>query len=183
MMNDYSFLHDEFPEIISGEQLRQILHVSKRKCAWLLNNGIIPCDDNYQNSHRYAIKLDNVIAYLEDLENNPDKHNYPIGAFSSKVNKPLILPRSLPEGFREQLTYEWYDIPEVLTIADVAKITGYTTNAIDRWIVKGNLRSVLVQTGLVTCREWLIEFYCNDGYNIIKKVDRHKGLLVKLLYH
>lgn len=180
-MNDYSFLHNEFPEVISGEQLRQILHVSKRKCAWLLNNGIIPCDDNYQNSHRYTIKLDNVIAYLEDLEKNPDKHNYPIGAFSSRVSKSLILPRSLPDNFREQLTDEWFDLPDVLTITDVAGITGYTANAVDRWIVKGNLRTVLVQTGLITCREWLIDFYCGDGYNIVKKVDKHKKLLEKLL--
>lgn len=181
-MNDYIFLHDEFPDIISGEQLRQILHVSKRKCAWLLNNGIIPCDDNYQNSHRYYIKLDNVIAYLEDLEDHPDKHNYPIGAFSSRVSKSLILPRSLPDNFREQLTDEWFGLPDVLTITDVADITGYTPNAVDRWIVKGSLRSVLVQTGLITCREWLIDFYCNDGYNIVKKVDKHKKLLGKLLH-
>ena len=29
------------PETMSGEQVRCILHISKRKCAWMLNNGFI----------------------------------------------------------------------------------------------------------------------------------------------
>lgn len=164
-MNDYSYLRNEFPEVISGEQLRQILHVSKRKCAWLLNNGFIPCTDTCQRTRRYSIKLDDVINYIIASEN-------------AVVNVQPLRP---PEGFRELLIDEWFDVPDVLTISDVAGITGYTPNAVDRWIVKGSLRSVTVQTGLVTCREWLADFYCGDGYNIVKKVDKHQKLLQKLL--
>ena len=156
-MSNYSYLYDEFPEVISGEQLRQILHISKRKCAWLLNSGIIPCTDTCQRTRRYAVKLDDVIDYIITSEN-------------AAVNVQPLRP---PEGFREQLIDEWFDVPDVLTISDVAGITGYTSNAVDRWIVKGTLRSVTVQTGIITCREWLIDFYCNDGYNIVKKVDKH----------
>ena len=164
-MSDYSYLYDEFPEVISGEQLRKILHISKRKCAWLLNSGIIPCIDNCQKTRRYTVKLDDVINYIIASEN-------------AAVN---VQPPRPPEGFRELLIDEWFDVPDVLTITDVAGITGYTPNAVDRWIVKGSLRSVIVQTGLITCREWLIDFYCGDGYNIVKKVDKHQKLLRKLL--
>lgn len=164
-MNDYSYLRDEFPEVISGEQLRQILHVSKRKCAWLLNSGTIPCSDTCQRTRRYSIKLDDVIYYIIASEN-------------AAVNVKPLRP---PEGFREQLIDEWFDVPDVLTISEVARITGYTPNAVDRWIVKGSLRSVIVQAGLITCREWLADFYCGDGYNIVKKVDKHRKLLRKLL--
>ena len=180
-MNDYSYLRDEFPEVISGEQLRQILHISKRKCAWLLNNGIIPCTDSYHKTRRYVVKLDDVIAYIVDLNENPQNHNYPIGAFTSKPMQLLIIPQKPPEEFRKQLLDEWFDVPDVLTISDVAEITGYTPNAVDHWIVKGSLRSVIVQTGIITCRDWLINFYCGDGYNIVKKVDKHLKLLSKLL--
>ena len=72
-------------------------------------------------------------------------------------------------------------MPDVLTITDVSDITGYTPNAVDNWVLKGSLRSVIVQTGIITCREWLIDFYCSDGYNIVKKVDKHLELLRKLL--
>ena len=101
------------------------------------------------------MKLDDVIDYIIVSENAAVK----------------VQPLRPPVGFRELLIDEWFDVPDVLTISDVAGITGYTPNAVDRWIVKGNLRSVMVQTGLITCREWLIDFYCGDGYNIVKKVD------------
>ena len=34
---------------------------------------------------------------------------------------------------------------------------------------------------VITCREWLIDFYCSDEYNIVKKVDKHLELLRKIL--
>jgi len=46
-MSDYSYLKERYPEILSSEQLRQILHISKRKCVWMLQNGWIPCIDNH----------------------------------------------------------------------------------------------------------------------------------------
>ncbi len=164
-MSDYSYLHDEFPETISGEQLRKILHISKRKCAWLLHSGAIPCTDSYQKTRRYAVKLDDVIEYIIRSENAAEK----------------VQPQRPPECFREQLNDMWSDVPDVLTITEVSAITGYTPNAVNRWIVKGSLSSVIVQTGLITCREWLIDFYCGDGYNIVKKVDMHLELLRKLI--
>ncbi|MBQ8959869.1 MAG: hypothetical protein IJ071_01450 [Ruminococcus sp.] len=165
-MSDHSYLRDEFPEIISGEQLRKILHISKRKCAWLFQSGAIPCTDNCQSTHRYAVKLDDVMEYIMESENSAER----------------VQPQRPPECCREQLLDEWFDVPDVLTIADVAGITGYAPNAVDRWIVKGSLRSVTVQTGIITCREWLIDFYCDDGYNIVKKVDKHQELLRKILH-
>lgn len=93
----------------------------------------------------------------------------------------LIMPQKPPEDFRELLLGEWFDVPDVLTITDVAGITGYTPNAVDLWIVKGSLRSVTVQTGLIICHEWLADFYCGDGYNIVKKVEKHQKLLIKLI--
>ncbi len=68
----------------------------------------------------------------------------------------------------------------VQTITEVSAITGYTPNAVDRWIMKGSLRSIILQTGLITCREWLIDFDCGDGYNIVKKIDKNQELLRKL---
>ena len=164
-MNDYSYLHDEFPEVISGEQLRKILHIGKRKCAWLLQSGAIPCNDSCQSTRRYSVKLDDVIEYIIRTENASER----------------VQPQRPPECFREQLNDVWFDVPDVLTITEVSAITGYTPNAVDRWIVKCSLRSVIVQTGLITCREWLIDFYCGDGYNIVKKVDKHRKLLERII--
>ncbi|MCR5074461.1 MAG: hypothetical protein K6A79_01445 [Ruminococcus sp.] len=133
-MSNYSYLYDEFPEVISGEQLRKILHISKRKCAWLLHSGAIPCTDSCQSTRRYSVKLDDVIEYIIESEKAAEK----------------VQPQRPPECFREQLNDVWFDVPDVLTITDVSYITGYTPNAVDNWILKGSLRSVIVQTGIIT---------------------------------
>ena len=35
-------IKENYPESISSEQLRIILGISKRKCSWMLQNGVIP---------------------------------------------------------------------------------------------------------------------------------------------
>lgn len=50
---------------ISLEQLYKMLHVSKRKAAWMLNNGIIPCRIRQTATHRYIIRLEDVEIYLQ----------------------------------------------------------------------------------------------------------------------
>lgn len=45
MREEYKMLLIEYPEVVSKEQLCQICHISKRKAAWLLENGLIPCSD------------------------------------------------------------------------------------------------------------------------------------------
>lgn len=179
-MNDYNYLRDEYPPIISSEQLRKLLHISKQKCVWMLQNGIIPCIDTHKKTRRYTIRLDDVIAYITASEQAPENQEIPAGTFSSKPKRSPIMPAMPPDGFRESLTDEWYNVDDVLTIADVAKLTGYSENTVDRWILKGSLRSVLVQTGLITCKEWLINFYCADGYRIAQKSEKHVSLIKKL---
>ena len=44
-MSDANNLKEKYPDVVTLEALKQILHVSKRRCAWMLANGIIPCSN------------------------------------------------------------------------------------------------------------------------------------------
>ena len=46
MASDFSYLRDHYPQEVTSDQVRQMLHISKRKCAWMLQNGWIRCEDN-----------------------------------------------------------------------------------------------------------------------------------------
>jgi hypothetical protein len=46
MENDFSYLRDHYPQEVTSDQVRQMLHISKRKCAWMLQSGWIRCEDN-----------------------------------------------------------------------------------------------------------------------------------------
>ena len=54
---DYSFLRDQYPEVITMDQLYRICHISKRKARWLLENGVIPCEDSGKKTRRFKIKI------------------------------------------------------------------------------------------------------------------------------
>ena len=46
------------PQVLSGEQVRCALHISKRKCAWMLNNGFIKCHNTGKRTRKYI----NIVA-------------------------------------------------------------------------------------------------------------------------
>ena len=51
---------------LSLEQLRRKLHISKRKAAWILLNGVIPCRIVDTRAHlRYYIKEEDLREYMK----------------------------------------------------------------------------------------------------------------------
>ena len=40
---------------VTAEEAARLLHISKRKCSWMLQNGHIPCIDTGKKTKRYTI--------------------------------------------------------------------------------------------------------------------------------
>ena len=75
-------------EIISLEQLYKMLRISKRKAAWMLQNGIIPCEIRGTATHKYTIRKEDVLAYIAKSEREKRKE-IPVGIFNAKkTNNP-----------------------------------------------------------------------------------------------
>ena len=53
-------------EKLSAEQICKILHISKRKCAWMLQNGMIPCKDTGKKTRRYTVLRKDLDEYIKD---------------------------------------------------------------------------------------------------------------------
>jgi len=62
---DYEHLRKQYPAVISMDQLYRICHISKRKAVWLLEHGVIPCEDSGKQTRRFQIRLEDVIGFLE----------------------------------------------------------------------------------------------------------------------
>ena len=175
------------PQVLSGEQVRCALHISKRKCAWMLNNGFIKCQNTGKRTRKYTVLKDDLIAYIEDSEKHPEKYVTPEAEFSSAKygnnNKPRPrksgFPSSLPVGFREWLEQEFETVPDALTIPQIIVTTGYTDNSVDRWIRQGHLKYVNTQTTKIISKIWLIDFYCSYGYTIAQMSNKHINLMQK----
>jgi hypothetical protein len=148
-MNSDILLSEDKTELCLDEA-RRMLHISKRKCAELLRKGILPCTSTGKKTRQYRILRSDV----EALMNTP--------ALQSKSAESPISP----EEYRANLEDLWYNVSDVLTQADVQKLTGYSQSYVASWMVTGKLRTVTVHGSPITSREWLIEFMCINGIQI-----------------
>lgn len=172
------------PQVLSGEQVRCALHISKRKCAWMLNNGFIKCQNTGKRTRKYTVLKEDLLTYIEDSQIHPEKYVTPYAEFSTvKYNKPRPhktgFPSSLPSTFRPWLEQEFEHVPDALTIQQVIFTTGYTDNTVNRWLRQGHLKSVQTQTTKIIPKLWLIDFYCTYAYTITNMSNKHIKLLQK----
>lgn len=173
------------PQVLSGEQVRCVLHISKRKCAWMLNNGFIKCQNTGKRTRKYTVLKEDLLTYIEDSAKHPEKYVSPHAEFSTakhgnnRKSRPRKtgFPSSLPSTFRPWLEQEFETVPDALTIQQVIFTTGYTDNTVNRWLRQGHLKSV--QTTRIIPKLWLIDFYCSYAYTITNMSDKHIKLMQK----
>lgn len=182
----------DLPQVLSGEQVRRALHISKRKCAWMLNNGFIKCQNTGKRTRKYTVLKKDLLKYIEDSQQHPELYVTPYAEFSAtkyvsessrKYSRKSGFPSSLPEGFRAWLETEFENVPDALTIPQVIVVTGYTDNSVDRWLSQGHLKFVQTQTTKIIAKEWIIDFYCTYGYTIAQMSDRHIELMQRFFKH
>ncbi len=176
-------IRSNYPKVLSLESIRCILHISKRKAKWMLENGIIKCENNGKKTRQYKVTVDDLLEYLDKLEQGDPSVMTPVGKFNAKQPKghrPPIIPILMtlpPDDFRLWLEDEWYKEPDLLRISEISRLTGYHENTIQRWIRDKRIRAVWTQQVLISSKTWLIDFYCNDAYQIVQKNDAHTTLM------
>ncbi len=148
-MNSDSLLSEDKTELCLDEA-RRMMHISKRKCAKLLRDGVLPCTSTGKKTRQYRILRSDVEALMNT---------------QALQSKPAESPIS-PEEYRAYLEDLWYNVSDVLTQSDVQKLTGYSQSYVSSWMVTGKLRTVTVHGSPITSREWLIEFMCINGIQI-----------------
>ena len=148
-MNSDILLSEDKTELCLDEA-RRMLHISKRQCAELLKKGILPCTSTGKKTRQYRILRSDVEAFLKTP------------AFNAKAARSPVSP----EKYRARLEDLWYYAPDVLTPADVQKLTGYSQSYVSSWMVSGKLRTVTVHGSPITSREWLIDFMCRERRNL-----------------
>ena len=148
-------LREQYPEIISGDQLCHICHISKRKAKWLLENGAIPCEDTGKKTRRYRIWLEDAIVYLEKGKRAPLPPKGSITCPKPRVYHPICTA----DEARVCLSALWSKEPDALTFDRAAELSGYSPCTIGRWIKAGKLTAVwyysryqIPKTALI---EWL----------------------------
>ena len=168
------------PPILSLEQVRCILHISKRKAAWLLQNGHIGCTIGEKKTRQYSVLRSELIKYIEKCSKGKAP-SVPYGIFSTqkypsqRKERAIRISQTTITNLKIELRAEWSKSPTVLTTTQAAKLVGCSNDLINSWMKKEDgLRFVRVQNGVFTTKEWLIDYFAhytkenNQRYRISK---------------
>lgn len=154
---DYHYLQREYPETISMEQLYRICHISKRKARWLLERGVIPCQDSGKQTRRFSIRLEEVIHFLEQQDAGLLDDVIPQGIFSSSSPHSIRPDRPVLDEVElcAYLLECWENWPDMLTTRQASELCGYSVNALNRWRNLGQIQGVKYRNTLWYSKESL----------------------------
>ena len=176
---DYDFLREEYPETISMEQLYRICHISKRKALWLLEHGVIPCEDSGKRTRRFRIQLEDVIDFLTRRDAGELDAVIPRGAFSNGSrhnNTPNTYLDS--EALFSLLIERWQDAHDMLTVKQAEALCGYGTTTMNRWLQLGHVKGVTYYGVNLISKKSLAEYLASpEGQRISVKSEAHRLLL------
>ena len=174
---------------LSLEQLRQKLHISKRKAAWMLQNGVIPCRIVDTPTHlRYYVKEEDLRAYMKQSVTE-SKKEFVRGQFSSRnkdapqteeacgaeISVFAYLSRKDRNKFERILEKRLAIYPDALSVYRVAKIIGYSERTIRWHIAKGRLFVTLKENKYLVSKYSLIKFLASDkGFAMQPKSEWHE---------
>ena len=186
-------------EIISLEQLYKMLHISKRKAAWMLQNGIIPCEIRGTATHKYAIRKEDVLAYME--KNAREKRSeIPVGIFNAKkTNNPRRTesPDSDCGGYFDDTHYKLRGkerarfkkmledllsaVPDTLTVDEVVELTGYHRRTVLRYAQRKYIYAVNIMGKYYISKQSVINYLATDkAFKNTQKSEWHIGIIMLL---
>ena len=183
---------------LSLEQLRQKLHISKRKAAWMLQNGIIPCEIRNTPTHKYTIRKEDVLAYMAKSDREKRKE-IPVGIFNAKkTNNPRRTesPDSECVGYFDDTNYKLRGkerarfkeiledllsaVPDTLTVDEVAELTCYHRRTILRYVQKKYIYAVAIMGKYYISKQSIINYLATDkAFRNTQKSEWYANLIAK----
>lgn len=167
----YMELRKRYAPYVSKEQLWVICRIAKRSAKYLLDNGIIPCEDTGKKTRRYRIALDDIIIYLKKRDDTGNSQ-IPRGEMNSK-NKKASGPKSSysqaillgqEKDVRRYFEYIFSEFPDVLSTYDITEMTGLALATVLRLIKNGMIRSMTVDRRYMIPKAYMLDFVSSPKF-------------------
>lgn len=173
---------------ISMEQLRKLLHISKRKASWMLRNGVIPCEDRGCATHTFIIRMEDVEAYLAKPRQQRRKE-IPVGTFNAKLSHIELHPEyclklqgAKRERYIEFLEETMSDVPDALTVSGAATVIGYHRQTVYNHTANGDITSIRISGKYIIPKSEFIQYLATDrAFRIQRKSAWHLGVVMEFL--
>ena len=160
---------EQYPEYISKEQMYRICHISKKTCLFLLESGLVPCIDSGRKTRRFKIKTVDVIRYLKDRDDYPEVFKAPTGFYKQRGDKKApafddVFTSNDLKRMRQFYELLLRDEPDVMSVAQVARFTGYHRNSVARWCSRQELKCFQIRQRFHIPKEYLLEFLVSKHF-------------------
>ena len=174
-----------------------MLHVSKRKAAWMLNNGIIPCRIRPTKTHRYVILLENVEIYLQK-QRKARREEIPVGISGAKPRKREVLLNRQPvdtvtiaecyitladdckEAFRAHVEKRLRYTADAFVIDTAAEIIGYSRSMVLSHIQQKHIDAVRISGKYIISKAAIVDFLVSDiAFGIVNKSAWHINTILQ----
>ena len=149
-------------QIISADAARAYLHISKRKFLYMLQNGYIRYEDNGNKTHRYSLKMSDVEALREEMNEHPERFADLSGRFTAQKTTPptprIVLSPSEAKALREYIAKQWKKHPDAMPSKLAANLTGLTVGTLNRHVSRGNIFGAVVGGKVLISKQSLIGY-------------------------
>ncbi len=147
-------------QIISADAARAYLHISKRKFLYMLQNGYIDYEDNGNKTHRYSLKMSDVEALRQEMNEHTERFADLSGRFTAQRNKPpiptVVLSQEEARKLREYIAKCWSKYPDAIPSKLAAELTGLTVGTLNRHVANGNLIGAVIGGKMLISKQSLI---------------------------
>ena len=163
----------------------------------MLQSSIIPCQMRNTQTRRYAVRMEDVEAYLHKSHKERRKE-IPVGQFNAKPTKQTVSMNRAPldtvtltgcyislegdtkDAFRAFVATRLLYINDALTVSQAAKAIGYSKNMVLDPLAKKHLEAVNISRRYIIAKPWLVEFLISDqAFAIISKSKWHMNTILK----
>lgn len=163
----------DYYEPLSLNDVRLMLHISKRKASHFLKSGYIRNTNSGKKTRQYSIKI---IDFFDYLENGGPKVTERNMRLKDLVDSPIN------EGFKIYLQNKWKSKSITMTPYEASLLIGYCTKTILKWIHQKKLKAIYPQGEILVPKDWLIDFLFEYGHTIENKCNKHINI-IKNYYH
>lgn len=188
-MSNNEFFHsimDNYPSVITKDQMYRICHISKKTALYLLQSGLVPSVDSGKKTRKYKIKTVDVVEYLKNRDIYPESYSAPIGWYQSKQSKQnkqnfSILSPKASEKMEAYYNYKLTIYPDVLNTQQISDFTGYKHSAINKWCKNSKIHYYLIRSAYKIPKQSLIAFMLSINFRCInQKSVKHRKMLMEL---
>ena len=142
---DYTRILEQYPPVISKEQLYKICHISKKTAQYYLESGLIPCQCSGKQTRKYKINTADVVNFLIERNSAPNQFRTARGWYAQKKRSRIPYTSAQRKALQNALKQILPHYPDVLSCVEIAEIVGCRKETVASWCREDKVRHFLIR--------------------------------------